>query len=44
VAWAKKVPANLAHILDCGMGLYFVDPGQEWTVFFDEWRRKNGID
>jgi hypothetical protein len=44
VAWAKKVPPNLAHILDCGMGLHFVETGPEWIAFFDEWKRKNGMD
>ena len=44
VAWAKKVPPNLSHILDCGMGLQFVDPGQEWLAFFEDWKRRNGLD
>ena len=38
VAWAKKVPPNMAHILDCGMGLSFVDPTAEWFEFFESWR------
>ena len=44
MAWAKKVPPNLAHVLDCGMGLHFVEPGEEWLAFFEEWRRKNNLD
>jgi uncharacterized protein (TIGR02266 family) len=42
VAWAKKVPPNLAHILDCGMGLQFLDPPPEWPQFYREWREKVG--
>lgn len=30
VIWAKKVPAQLAHVLDCGMGVCFIDPDPEW--------------
>lgn len=40
VAWAKKVPPQLAHILDCGMGLQFLDAPPEWKDFYREWRRK----
>ena len=43
VAWAKKVPPNLAHVLDCGMGLRFVDPGPEWGTFFEDWKKKNNV-
>lgn len=42
VAWAKKVPPQLAHILECGMGLQFVDPPPEWPAFYAEWRKKVG--
>jgi len=44
VAWAKKVPANLAHVLECGMGIQFVDPGEEWVTFFHDWKTRNRID
>ena len=37
VAWAKKVPAQLAHVLECGMGLSFVDPPPEWLEYFKKW-------
>ncbi len=37
VAWAKKVPPQLAHVLDCGMGMEFVDPPSEWRDFFAGW-------
>jgi hypothetical protein len=40
VMWAKKVPPQLAHILDCGMGIRFVDPTPEWRAFYAEWARK----
>jgi hypothetical protein len=38
VVWAKRVPAQLAHVLPCGMGVRFVDPGPEWTAAFDRWQ------
>src|SRR5215831_857042 len=40
VVWAKKVPPQLAHVLECGMGLCFVDPSAEWLSFFRDWSRK----
>jgi hypothetical protein len=40
VQWGKKVPPQLAHILECGMGLQFVDPPPEWAAFYREWRKK----
>lgn len=43
VAWAKKVPPNLAHILECGMGLQFVNPGEEWVGFFQLWCHENHL-
>lgn len=39
VVWAKKVPPQLAHILECGMGVCFIDPPPEWAEFFDSWSR-----
>ena len=38
VIWARKVPAQLAHIVNCGMGVCFVDPTPEWIEFFREWK------
>jgi hypothetical protein len=38
VVWAKKVPPQLAHVLECGMGLSFVDPPSEWLEYFKEWQ------
>ena len=38
VVWAKKVPPQLAHVLHCGMGIRFVNPGAEWVEFFTEWQ------
>lgn len=38
VVWAKKVPAQLAHILNCGMGVCFIDPTPEWLTFFEAWK------
>lgn len=42
VVWAKAVPPQLAHILECGMGLCFIDPDPEWITFFREWGKKTG--
>jgi hypothetical protein len=43
VVWAKKVPPQLAHILDCGMGIRFIDPGPEWAKFYGTWKKKFGV-
>jgi Tfp pilus assembly protein PilZ len=37
VVWAKKVPPQLAHVLECGMGVCFIDPGPEWIEYFRSW-------
>ena len=42
VVWAKKVPPQLAHVLQCGMGLCFIDPSPEWLEFFPRWLAKHG--
>lgn len=42
VIWAKAVPPQLAHVLECGMGLCFIDPSPEWLAFFREWGKKSG--
>jgi Tfp pilus assembly protein PilZ len=42
VAWAKKVPAQLAHVLECGMGVCFVDPPADWLEFYRGWRDGKG--
>jgi hypothetical protein len=38
VVWAKQVPPQLAHVLDCGMGLSLIEPPPEWAAFYAEWR------
>jgi len=38
VIWAKKVPPQLAHVLECGMGICFVDPSPEWMEYYDRWK------
>jgi Tfp pilus assembly protein PilZ len=38
VVWAKKVPAQMAHILPCGMGIRFIHPPPEWQEFFTRWQ------
>ncbi len=42
VQWAKRVPPQLAHILDCGMGISFIDPGPDWASYYATWRRRTG--
>ncbi len=43
VAWAKRVPPQLAHLLDCGMGVSFVDPGPAWLEYYETWKRKAAL-
>ena len=38
VAWAKKVPPQLAHVLECGMGINFLEVDPEWADFYAKWR------
>lgn len=42
VVWAKKVPPQLAHVLECGMGVCFLEPTPEWLTFFQDWSRAVG--
>lgn len=39
IAWAKKVPANLAHLLHAGMGIQLTDPPRSWIDFCDRWKK-----
>jgi Tfp pilus assembly protein PilZ len=43
VVWAKVVPAQLAHVLECGMGVHFIDPTPDWKAFFLDWKKKAGV-
>jgi Tfp pilus assembly protein PilZ len=43
VVWAKTVPAQLAHVLECGMGIRFIDPPSDWGDFFNDWAKKSGV-
>ena len=43
VVWAKVVPPQLAHVLECGMGICFIDPSPEWIAFFRDWAKKAGV-
>jgi Tfp pilus assembly protein PilZ len=43
VIWAKTVPPQLAHVLECGMGVHYIDPPAEWFEFFKEWKKKAGV-
>ncbi len=38
VIWGKKVPPQLAHVLECGMGIRFLEPSPEWLDFCRERR------
>jgi Tfp pilus assembly protein PilZ len=38
VVWAKMVPPQLAHVLECGMGVCFVEAPQDWLEFFQNWQ------
>ena len=40
VVWAKQVPPQLAHILECGMGIRFIEPSAEWLDFYEAWKTK----
>ncbi len=42
VVWAKQVPPQLAHALQCGMGVCFVDPTPEWLEFIATWQKQHG--
>ena len=39
VVWAKKVPPQLAHVLECGMGICFIEPAADWLAFYAAWAR-----
>ena len=43
VVRAKVVPPQLAHVLECGMGVRFIDPTPDWKAFFLEWKKKAGV-
>jgi Tfp pilus assembly protein PilZ len=43
VVWAKVVPPSLAHVLECGMGLCFIDPTPDWKGFFKDWKKQAGV-
>jgi Tfp pilus assembly protein PilZ len=42
VVWAKRVPPQLAHVLECGMGICFLEPTPDWLSFFRDWSRSVG--
>ena len=44
VVWAKKVPPQLAHIMDCGMGVCFIEPPANWVKFCKEWKEGLGLE
>ena len=42
VVWSKAVPPQLAHVLECGMGICFIDPSAEWLSYYRDWAKKIG--
>ena len=44
VMWAKQVPPQLAHVVECGMGVRFVDPAPDWGEYYARWKGKAGIE
>ena len=44
VVWAKQVPAQLAHIVECGMGIRFMDASADWPEYYLRWKEKSGVD
>lgn len=42
VVWAKKVPPQLSHLLECGMGIELIEPGPEWGAFARSWTERAG--
>lgn len=40
VIWAKQVPPQLAHILECGMGICFINPDAQWLDYFKSWNNR----
>ena len=43
VIWAKTVPPQLAHVLECGMGVCFINPSPEWFAHYQDWYQKAGV-
>lgn len=37
ITWGMQAPPQLAHVVGCGMGARFLDPGQEWIDYFRKW-------
>ena len=44
VIWARQVPAQLAGVVEGGMGVCFIEPSPEWLEFYRVWARKNGLE
>ncbi len=40
VIWAKQVSPHLAHIMDCGMGVHFIEPPADWLEFCRNWKER----
>lgn len=40
VVWGKKVPPQLAHVLECGMGIRFLEPLDAWREFHQTLARR----
>jgi Tfp pilus assembly protein PilZ len=40
VVWAKRMPAQLAHVLGAGMGVEFIEPDPGWAQAVAEWKAR----
>jgi len=38
VAWALRMPAQLAYVKPGGMGIEFLERDPDWPEFFERWR------
>ncbi len=43
VMWARKVPAQLAQVMQAGMGVKFIDPPEAYTDTYRAWAKSGGI-
>ena len=40
----EQLPPQMAHLLPCGMGVRFINPGPEWDALLQQWEssRRSG--
>jgi hypothetical protein len=44
VVWGKQAPPSLAHVVECGIGVRFIEPSADWIQYVQEWKVKLGVD